>query len=73
MNNLDFWESNGPFHVWGLLDPDHRGDEGNHRSRHDPAASRLADRLNLEAQDVISHPDQSWFDVAAAAGRFQDR
>ena len=71
MNNLDFWESNGPFHVWGLLDRIIA------ETKETMVLGMILLRLgwpdftfNLEAQDVISHPDQSWFDVAPAVQEF---
>jgi hypothetical protein len=71
MNNIDFWESNGPVHVWGLLERTIA------ETKETMVLAMVLLRLgwpdftlNPEAQDVISHPDQSWSDVASAVQKF---
>ena len=71
MNNIDFWESNGPVHVWGLLDRIIA--ETKETMVLGMVLLRLGwpdFTLNPEAQDVISHPDQSWSDMATAVQEF---
>jgi hypothetical protein len=70
-NNLDFWESNGPLHVWGVLDRIIA------ETRETMALCMVLLRLGWpgftmsdKGKTVISHVDPSWSDVAPAVRIF---
>jgi hypothetical protein len=68
---MDFWESNGPVHVWGILD------RLVIETRETIAAGLLLLRLGWSAMDItedarrlLTSPDEQWTDVAAAIQSF---
>jgi hypothetical protein len=71
VNNIDFWESNGPVHVWGVLDRIIA------ETRETMALGMVllhfgwpGFTMTPQAQDLINHPDPSWTDVAPAVKAF---
>jgi len=71
VNNIDFWESNGPVHVWGVLDRIMA------ETRETMALGTVllhfgwpGFTMTPQAQDLINHPDPSWADVAPAVQAF---
>jgi hypothetical protein len=70
-NNIDFWESNGPVHVWGVLD------RMIAETREAMALCMVLLRLGWpgftmsdEGRNMISHIDPPWSDVATAVQTF---
>ena len=70
-NNMDFWESNGPVHVWGVLDRTIA------ETRETMALGMVLLHLGWpgftmtsKARDLLAHPDSSWSDMASAVQAF---
>lgn len=70
-NNMDFWESNGPVHVWGVLD------QAIAETRETMTLGMVLLHLGWpdftmtpKARDLVDHPDASWSDMAPAVQEF---